>query len=184
MIGRPAMKLSAKRRVITFLTFAANECGGIRIDNFLSGSYHKVVEIEPGLLAVTQSTKYPSWRQVMKPRGQLMIEHRLIEKMLDLTEKELIGIIRTKKVDSLFIDTVVDFIRVYADRTHHGKEEDILFRQLEKKELKTDDRKMMLELVEEHATARKAVAELVEANVRYSRGEMAAFETIIENLSS
>jgi hemerythrin-like domain-containing protein len=37
------------------------------------------------------------------------------------------------RVKLLFIDTAVDFIRTYADRCHHGKEEDILFRNLAKK---------------------------------------------------
>ena len=35
-----------------------------------------------------------------------------------------------EKSTLLFIDSAVDFIRTYADRTHHGKEEDILFREL------------------------------------------------------
>ncbi len=31
---------------------------------------------------------------------------------------------KTQSIDPYFVDTAVDFIRVYADRTHHGKEED------------------------------------------------------------
>ena len=34
------------------------------------------------------------------------------------------------EVDPVFIDTAVDFIRTYADRCHHGKEEDLLFKAL------------------------------------------------------
>jgi len=71
----------------------------------------------------------------MKPRGPLMIEHRLIEKMLHITSKELALIKKNKKVNSIFIDTFVDFIRIYADRTHHGKEEDILFTALGYKDM-------------------------------------------------
>ncbi|MBN2297153.1 MAG: cation-binding protein, partial [Deltaproteobacteria bacterium] len=61
----------------------------------------------------------------MKPIGPLMWEHRLIEKMLSLFEKEIQRINDTGEVNPVFIDTAVDFIRTYADRTHHGKEEDI-----------------------------------------------------------
>jgi len=32
----------------------------------------------------------------------------------------------TNRVAPVFIDTVVDFVKIYADRTHHGKEENIL----------------------------------------------------------
>ena len=59
-------------------------------------------------------------------RPPLMREHRLIEKMLSFFEGETRRITELKKVDPLFVDTAVDFIRTYADRTHHGKEEDNL----------------------------------------------------------
>ena len=64
----------------------------------------------------------------MKPIGPLMWEHRLIERMVKLLKKELIKIKEIDKVDTNFILIVVDFFRTYADRTHHGKEEDILFK--------------------------------------------------------
>ncbi len=119
----------------------------------------------------------------MKPRGLLMIEHRLIEKMLNITGKELDLFIKNKKVNPVFINTVVDFIKVYADRTHHGKEEDILFKKLENKKLDNDDIKIMHELFNEHLTARKAVAEIVEANNRYAAGDLSGIEIITDNLS-
>lgn len=118
----------------------------------------------------------------MKPRGPLMIEHRLIEKILDITRKELDSIRKRKEVDPVFIDTVVDFIRTYADRTHHGKEEDILFKELEKKQLVEKDRKAMAELVQEHIDARKVVGELVEANRKYADGDRKQLDTIADKL--
>ncbi len=119
----------------------------------------------------------------MKPRGPLMIEHRLIEKMLNITNKELDIIKKEQKVNPVFIDTIVDFIRTYADRTHHGKEEDILFKKLENKELGSSDKKMMQELVNEHKTARKTVKELAEANNKYLSGDAGSIEVITEKLS-
>jgi hemerythrin-like domain-containing protein len=62
-----------------------------------------------------------------------MIEHRLIEKMLEVVRNQISLIDSTNSIDRVFIDTTVDFIRTYADRTHHGKEEDIMFRELAKK---------------------------------------------------
>lgn len=119
----------------------------------------------------------------MKPRGPLMIEHRLIEKMLNIISLELDIIRKKRKVDPVFIDTAVDFIRTYADRTHHGKEEDILFLELEKKNMDEYDRKIMAELTEEHKTARKVVGELVEANNLYRQGQEKSIDTIMEKLS-
>ena len=102
----------------------------------------------------------------MKPRGPLMIEHRLIEKMFELVRKEIRQIEERQQADPIFIDTTVDFIRTYADRTHHGKEEDILFRDLEKKDIAGEDKKIMQELIDEHKYGRKTVKELVEAKER------------------
>jgi hemerythrin-like domain-containing protein len=107
----------------------------------------------------------------MKPIGPLMREHRLIEKMLSFFEDETRKITELKKVDPLFVDTAVDFIRTYADRTHHGKEENILFRDLTKKPLSLEHTRIMEELVEEHKYARKKVGMLVNAKERYLTGE-------------
>jgi len=90
----------------------------------------------------------------MKPIGPLMREHRLIEHMVKILEKELIKIKETGKVDTNIILLGVDFFRTYADRAHHGKEEDILFRELEKKELIKEHKKIMNKLVEDHVFAR------------------------------
>ena len=61
----------------------------------------------------------------MKPIGPLMWEHRLIEKMLASMMRHIDQVEKTKKVNPLIIDIAVDFVRTYADRTHHGKEEEI-----------------------------------------------------------
>lgn len=107
----------------------------------------------------------------MKPIGPMMWEHRLIEKMLRLFDSEIKKISEWNKVDVVFIDTAVDFIKTYADRTHHGKEEDILFRDLAKKVLTPEHTRIMNELIEEHKYARQTVGKLVDAKARYLGGE-------------
>jgi hemerythrin-like domain-containing protein len=114
----------------------------------------------------------------MKPIGPLMWEHRLIEQIVPLMEKEVDRIERTNVPDVDFIDTAVDFFRVYADRTHHGKEEDILFRDLAAKELSPDLAKIMSELTNEHVRARDLVGRLRKSREEYGKGESAASETI------
>ena len=114
----------------------------------------------------------------MKPIGPMMWEHRLIEKMLRLFDGEIQKVNEKKKVDTVFIDTAVDFIKTYADRTHHGKEEDILFRELAKKQLSTEHARIMNELIEEHKYARKTVGRLVAAKERYLTGENTSQEVI------
>src|SRR5574340_681579 len=100
----------------------------------------------------------------MQARGLLMIEHRLIERMLAIIRNELAQAEKIKTIDPLFVDTTVDFIRIYADRTHHGKEEDILFRELKNKALAPEDRRIMNELIEEHKFGRQTTKAIVETN--------------------
>ncbi|MBF0508515.1 MAG: hemerythrin domain-containing protein [Deltaproteobacteria bacterium] len=119
----------------------------------------------------------------MKPRAPLMIEHRLIEKMLAVVEKEVLLMMDNKVADSIFIDAVVDFIRTYADRVHHGKEEEIMFRCLAAKTMNTEDQIQMQELIEEHKTARKIVGELVQAKEEYLQGQREALDTILDQLT-
>ncbi|MBC8318896.1 MAG: hemerythrin domain-containing protein [Desulfobulbaceae bacterium] len=118
----------------------------------------------------------------MQARGPLMIEHRLIERMIVQIQDMLVQVEQTQKIDPLFVDIAVDFIRTYADRTHHGKEEDILFRDLNNKGLSEVDRGIMNELIEEHVFGRKTTKALVEANTRYRNGDASALGDILSCL--
>jgi len=118
----------------------------------------------------------------MQARGPLMIEHRLIERMISIIKAALTKIESTQKVDPVFVDTAVDFIRTYADRTHHGKEEDILFRDLGKRDLSAEDQRVMQELIDEHVFGRQTTKALVEANARYRNGDQTALTDITSKL--
>ncbi len=121
----------------------------------------------------------------MKPIGPLMHEHRLIEKMIAIIRREKNNIAATNSLDAVFIDTAVDFIRTYADKTHHGKEADILFRDLESKKMTPDHKKIMKELIDEHKFARKVTGELVQAKEDYlKKGEKKYLDIIVERLDT
>ncbi len=107
----------------------------------------------------------------MKPIGPLMKEHRLIERIIALLSEELRRITGENRVDVEVLIVAIDFIRTYADRTHHGKEEDILFKALvAKKTLSQEHRRMIEELIEEHACARKMTSRLADATEDYVNG--------------
>ena len=105
----------------------------------------------------------------MKPRGLLMMEHRIIEKMIAAMKKEIASIRENGSFDPVFVDTAIDFIRTYADRNHKGKEEDIMFRELEQKKMSPDDVEAMNELTREHVYGRQLVKELNKATDEYRR---------------
>ena len=120
----------------------------------------------------------------MQARGPLMVEHRLIERMIAKIKQALEQIRSNGKVDPLFVDTAVDFIRIYADRTHHGKEEDILFREMAKRPLSAEDKRVMRELIDEHVFGRQTTKALVDATTRYRNGESSALADISANLQT
>jgi hemerythrin-like domain-containing protein len=119
------------------------------------------------------------------PIGPLMIEHRLIERMIRIAKIELERLTSGKTPDPAFIDVAVDFIRTYADRCHHGKEEDILFRDLAKKGLSDEHKRIMDELIAEHVQGRKKTRALSEAKERYLKmnGDDNAVTDVIEAIS-
>jgi len=145
------------------------------------------LSICPDFLLPSNATKITEGQEKrmevhMQARGQLMIEHRLIERMISIIKDVLIEIDSIQKVDPVFVDTAVDFIRTYADRTHHGKEEDILFQDLSKKALSAEDRRVMNELIDEHVLGRKTTQALIEANKRYRNGDKSALAEIAGRL--
>jgi hemerythrin-like domain-containing protein len=121
---------------------------------------------------------------MVMPIGPLMIEHRLIERMIEIMREELKIFENEKKLDPEFVEMAVDFIRTYADRCHHGKEEDILFRELGGKKLTDKHRRTMEELIEEHRWGRKMTARLVEANKRYGQDETEAKSIVTDCMKS
>jgi hemerythrin-like domain-containing protein len=121
---------------------------------------------------------------MMQSRGLLMIEHRLIERMIDHIRVFNESIERTGRVDTHFVDTAVDFIRIYADATHHGKEEDIYFKVLATKEMSEPDRQLMDELVAEHIFGRQTTHDLVMANDAYRNGDESSMAVIADKLKT
>lgn len=99
----------------------------------------------------------------MLPVAVLMMEHRLIERMIAVLRCELDVMTSTNKPNLVMVDSIVDFIRTYADHTHHRKEGEILFRELAHKKLPEEYQHTKDELVMEHVFVRKETLALVEA---------------------
>jgi hemerythrin-like domain-containing protein len=120
----------------------------------------------------------------MKLIGPLMIEHRLIERMLALIQKEAQKAADEQQIDAAFIERAADFIRWYADKTHHGKEEAILFREVAKKDLSEEHRALLKELLEDHDFGRRTVGQILEAREKYLQGSREAFAVLLQKLGT
>lgn len=120
----------------------------------------------------------------MLPVGLLMIEHRLIERMIQIMKVQLEKIQTESKADSRQVERIIHFIRAYADHCHHGKEEEILFRELGRKTISPEHKRIMEELIEDHKRGRKITMSLLEANQRYQKGETGALSVIADGFRS
>ncbi len=123
----------------------------------------------------------------MLPIALLLNEHGIIKLTVDTMKKKLetppeqFG----QQITPEFIDIAVDFFRIYSDKCHHGKEENILFRELAKKQLSPEHKKIMDELVTEHIYARETVNALAQAQKKYAQGKakaLAEIQTILKSL--
>jgi len=118
------------------------------------------------------------------PIGLLMKEHRLIERMIAVLKKEAENLESGSDPDIFFIEQTADFIKIYADECHHGKEEDVLFRDLAKKELSKEHFRIMQELIAEHQYGRKVLKELIDANGRCKKGDKSIKAEVINCLKA
>jgi hemerythrin-like domain-containing protein len=116
------------------------------------------------------------------PIGPLMVEHRLIERLLSDVQLRLEQFQAERQADTAYLRSVIEFIRTYADRCHHGKEEDILFKALLAKDPEPTLAEETHRLIAEHAWARETVGRLARAAAGYDAGEPSAFAEIATDL--
>jgi DUF438 domain-containing protein len=68
----------------------------------------------------------------MKPTEELKKEHEAIKLMVRIMGSVSDRLESGKKVDPKHLDSILEFIKVFADKCHHAKEEDLLFPVMEK----------------------------------------------------
>ncbi len=92
----------------------------------------------------------------MKPTEVLKEEHDGIKIMLSILEAICKKVHGDEHVEPAHLTEIVDFFRNFADRCHHGKEEDLLFTELEKYDL-GEAKTLVKELLKEHEEGRELV---------------------------
>ncbi|MGC9320535.1 MAG: hemerythrin domain-containing protein [Armatimonadota bacterium] len=122
----------------------------------------------------------------MLPIGPLMIEHRRIERMVALIDREAGRLEKdaSAEPDTEFIRAAVAFMREYADECHHGKEEDILFEALQERTISDEHQQTLQRLLDDHRRARELNASLLDATERWEGGNEGAREEIVDALQT
>jgi hemerythrin-like domain-containing protein len=100
-------------------------------------------------------------------------EHDAILRMLDATEELARRFRKHEHVEPQVLDHLLEFFRLFADRCHHGKEEDLFFPMLEKKGMPRGGGPIGVMLME-HDQGRGLVGQMAIAGKEYATGDSAA----------
>jgi hemerythrin-like domain-containing protein len=119
----------------------------------------------------------------MKPTEELKKEHQAIKLMLRIMEEVSRRLESGEKISSAHLDSILEFIQVFADRCHHGKEEGLLFPAMEEAGVPVEKGPLGVMLYE-HNEGRAFVDGMTEALAKYRRGEREAGKDIARNARS
>ena len=116
----------------------------------------------------------------MKPTEQLKEEHEAIKLMLRISEKVCEKLESGEEVDPEHLEQIVEFIKVFADKCHHGKEEDLLFTAMEEAGIPKKGGPIGVMLTE-HDMGRGYVKGMSEAVAKYKAGDRKVSSAIVGN---
>ncbi len=117
----------------------------------------------------------------MTPTEILKHEHQVILMVVGAAEREADSIASTGKVDADRVAKIVDFIRTFADKCHHAKEEDLLFVKMGEKGFPREVGPIGV-MVEEHEIGRSYVSAVDEALQAAGGGDEAALARVRDGL--
>jgi len=100
-------------------------------------------------------------------------EHEVILRVLDGTRMLAESMEAGADVPPHILSNVIEFLKLFADRQHHGKEEDLLFPELEKKGMPRAGGPVGVMLME-HQIGRSHIAQMAEAAKAYEGGDREA----------
>jgi hemerythrin-like domain-containing protein len=114
-----------------------------------------------------------------KPTQDLSLEHGGILQMLSIMEKFSSRLKSGDDVRREHLEKIVEFLKNFADKCHHGKEESILFPELLKN---SANEKMINELLGEHKTGRDLIRGMAESLEKFAAGNPDAWHIAVNAL--
>ncbi len=117
----------------------------------------------------------------MKPTEDLIHERQAIQTMLGVMAKIAENITKDQGFDVLEIDKIVDFLKTFADKCHHGKEENVLFPALVEAGIPKENGPIGV-MLHEHVLGRGFIKDIHDAAVSYKSGDTAASQTLADAL--
>jgi hemerythrin-like domain-containing protein len=116
-----------------------------------------------------------------KPTDVLENKHHYILKMIGALTVLTETLEKGEQVEPETLKNMVEFMRIFADQCHHGKEEALLFPLLEKRGVSPQGCPIGV-LIHDHQTGRTLVTGLAEAAEGYQKGDPAARDALLKNI--
>lgn len=114
----------------------------------------------------------------------MMEEHQHILRMVEVVREACFGIMNGSEIPYEDFTDIIDFIRTYADNHHHGKEEKIMFQEMQNHLGKMGENLIRHGMLVEHDLGRLHVKELEEALALVKAGDEKSKLDVIANAIS
>lgn len=111
----------------------------------------------------------------------MMDEHKYISRGLKVFRKLSIEILNNNTVDFISFESMISFVRNYADKHHHNKEEVVLFKKMETQLGEKMVKGPLSGMYIEHDLGRQHIKLLEEALLRVKNGDLDSQVDIIAN---
>lgn len=118
----------------------------------------------------------------MKATGELKAEHRGIELMLRVLQAVSANFGDGQPPPAPHVDGILEFLTVFVDKCHHGKEEEFLFPALEAAAVARDGGPIGV-MLDEHQQGRTLVQQLRKFLERYRSGDKPAASGIQQTIA-
>ena len=117
----------------------------------------------------------------MRASEVLKSEHRGIERMLKVLEREAVRLDAGQPANVGTIEQGIDFLRNFADHCHHTKEETELFPAMRRAGVPVEGGPIGV-MLEDHEHGRAYIRGMAESLEAYKKGDEAAAKSLAENI--
>jgi len=115
----------------------------------------------------------------MKATQQLKDEHEGVKVMLNILGHVGQQLDAFGSLNKEHFEGILEFLKVFVDKCHHGKEEKLLFPALVAVGISKDG--PIAVMLHEHEVGRKFIKAISEAFARYTTGDMSSSNDIVQN---
>ena len=115
------------------------------------------------------------------PINELKDEHQAVKVTLTILGEVALRLSRGQAVDLAHLDQLLEFLTTFVDKCHHGKEEDLLFPELEKAGVPREGGPIGV-MFKEHDLGRSYIKGLQEGLTRLKAGDPKAAGVVVENI--